>query len=358
MQKVIANVNLKSIKDNAVAFKSLAKTKLCAVVKADAYGHGAERVAGALEREADMFAVAIADEGIAIRVAACGKPVLVLTPPVSADEAREIVRNGFIASVPDLFTARLVSDAARELGLRARVHLKVNTGMNRYGMNLSMLGKVCTFFRDDPAVLAEGLYSHLYTHDCSESVKQLCLFSKMQAVANRYFGRLCCHLSATYGSLLGDAFALDMVRVGLGLYGYLPVSEATFSDLPAYGKLPALKKAMRVRARITATRRYSFGGAGYRSETTEIPQKGEYLTVIRAGYADGFLRDGKKSGALITGGLNDLCMDAALKSGRGKRGGWAVVLADADESAKREQTISHEVLCAATRRAEFIYEYE
>lgn len=358
MQKVIANVNLKSIKDNAAAFKALAKTKLCAVVKADAYGHGAERVAGVLEREADIFAVAIADEGIAIRIAACGKPVLVLTPPVLAEEAREIVRNGFIASVPDLFTARLVFEAAKALGVRARVHLKVNTGMNRYGMNLSMLGKVCTFFRGKPEVFVEGLYSHLYTHDPLESANQLRLFLKMQAVANRYFGRLCCHLSATYGALLGEAFALDMVRVGLGLYGYLPVKGEEFSQLPAYGKLPALKKAMRVFARITATRKYSFGGAGYRSDNVELPRKGEYLTVIRAGYADGFLRDVRKSGALITGGVNDLCMDAALKLGRGKRGGWAVVLADADESAKREQTISHEVLCAATRRAEFIYEYE
>ncbi|MBQ8884864.1 MAG: alanine racemase [Clostridia bacterium] len=353
MQKVIARVNLKAIKENAAAFKELTKTKLCAVVKADAYGHGAERVVCALEAEADMFAVALLSEGLAIRTAACGKPILVLTPPVTATEARAIVQSGLIATVPDLFTARLMANAATDLKRSVSVHLKVNTGMNRYGMNASMLGRVCTFLKREQFVLVEGLYSHLYTQELAESQNQLRLFLRMKAVAARYYPVLCCHLSATYGALLGKAFALDMVRVGLGLYGYLPIGKEA-----GISALPPLKKAMTVLAYAVSTRKYSFGGAGYDSAEMRQPERGEQITALRVGYADGFLRDGKRSGALDKKGLNNLCMDVALMRGKKERGALVPVLSDANESAAREGTISYEVLCAATRRAEFVYEYE
>ena len=134
---------MKAIEDNARTLKRISGTKLCAVVKADAYGHGAEAVTNVLSGVADMFAVALTDEGISIRTAACGKEILVLTPPTDKETARCIADNGFIASVPDFFTARLLSETAEECGRPIKAHLQTNTGMNRYGMNLSMLGRVC-----------------------------------------------------------------------------------------------------------------------------------------------------------------------------------------------------------------------
>lgn len=216
MQKVIAKINLKAVEDNARAFKRLTNTKLCAVVKADAYGHGAEAVTSALSAVADTFAVALIDEAVSIRTAACGKEILVLTPPTDEVQALCLAANGFTASVPDLWTARLLSRTCKKYSLAVRVHLQVNTGMNRYGMNASMLGKVCKFLSKEGRVSVEGLYSHLYDHSRAECEKQRAVFMKMKAVCERYFPDVLCHLSSTYGALLGDDFAFGMVRGGAG----------------------------------------------------------------------------------------------------------------------------------------------
>lgn len=347
MQKVIAKINLKAISDNARVFRKLTGVKLCAVVKADAYGHGAEAVACALSGEADMFAVALLDEGKAIRTAACGKPVLVLTPPTDAEEARELVENGFIASVPDLGAARLLAEAAERRG-GAAVHLQANTGMNRYGMNLSSLGRVCGFLKEHPSVRVEGLYSHLYTHSREESEKQRRLFVRMKEICGRYFPGVCCHLSATYGALLGREFAFDMVRIGLGLYGYLPDG----------GKEPRLRKAMKVYARAIQSRRYSFGGAGYGFLDGEEAASLGDVGVLRAGYADGFFRKRENGMRGSDRNLSPLCMDACIRRGRSRAGAWVPVMTDADETAAVAGTISYEILCSVTRRAEFSYEYK
>ena len=87
MQKVVAEIHLGNIRRNAELFKKITGAKLCAVVKANAYGHGAEEVAYALSDIADCFAVALVDEGLQIRSAACGKDILVFSPPIT-EEAR------------------------------------------------------------------------------------------------------------------------------------------------------------------------------------------------------------------------------------------------------------------------------
>ncbi len=356
MQKIIAKINLKSIEDNARAFRALTGTKLCAVVKADAYGHGAEAVACALSGEADMFAVALLDEAKAIRTAACGRPVLVLTPPSDEAMADELIVNGFIASVPDLKTAELICREAGRLGRPARAHLQVNTGMNRYGMNASVLGKVCKFLRSCPLVSTEGLYSHLCSHSREQSERQRLLFVRMREICRRYFPDVCCHLSATYGALLGREFAFDMVRIGLGLYGYLPAgAEGAETGIKAVG--PRLKKAMKVYAQAAQRRKYSFGEPGYSSPENERENLPERLTVWRVGYADGFFRKRKNGMAGAEKNLSPLCMDACLRRGGSRPGAMTPVMTDADKTAEALGTISYEVLCSVTRRAEFAYDY-
>lgn len=343
---------MKAVEDNARAFKRLTNTKLCAVVKADAYGHGAEAVTSALSAVADTFAVALIDEAVSIRTAACGKEILVLTPPTDEVQALCLAANGFTASVPDLWTARLLSRTCEKYSLAVRVHLQVNTGMNRYGMNASMLGKVCKFLSKAGRVSVEGLYSHLYDHSRAECEKQRAVFMKMKAVCERYFPDVLCHLSSTYGALLGDDFAFGMVRVGLGLYGYLP--EGIEEELKE--KL-RLRKAMKVYARAVENRKYSFGGAGYGILSEAQKKEFTYLTVYRAGYADGFSRhrdNGMRGGEK---NANNLCMDVCIRKGRGVRGSLVPVMTDAEETAKKTGTISYEILCAATKRAEFEYDY-
>ncbi len=324
------------------------------MVKADAYGHGAEEVVSALSGVADCFAVSLLDEAIAIRAAACAADILIFTPPLCEADVVRAAENGFLLTVPDLWTASLVARVCEKRDLTARVHLKTNTGMNRYGMNGSMLGKTCKFLRSNPRVQVEGLYSHLYEYKIEPSDAQRALFVRFRTIFKRYFPSGICHLSATYGSLLGEAFAFDMTRVGIGLYGYFPDGA---EDVPVEAKNALkLKKAMRVETLVSANRVYAFGGVGY-GEKPKI-ERGTKLCVCRFGYADGFLRKKENGAEGYLHGANNLCMDAGIRTGAQKRGKTVYVLTDALETANVSNTISYEVLCAATRRAEKIYLWE
>ena len=219
--------------------------------------------------------------------------------------------------------------------------------MNRYGMNAQTLGKTCALLRACPWIKVEGLYSHFYGNTLTKLENQQNRFASLRKVALRYYPILKCHISATYGALFGGRFAWDMVRIGLGLYGYIPqgvqdVSPRVIKDL-------GLQPAMRVYAEVSATRTYQSGGVGY-GEPVKNPKIGEPLHVLRAGYADGFLRGDIQ-------GFNRYCMDACIVSGKARVGALELVMDDADALAQRTGTISYEVLCAMNRRAERIYAY-
>lgn len=349
MQKVKAVINLSNIRQNAKTFLAQCK-RLCAVVKANAYGHGAEEIALALSDIADCFATAIIDEAIAIRHAVCGKDILVFAPPLTEEDGYQIAVNGFIGSVTSLRTARIFARVAQIYRLPIRVHLKVNTGMNRYGMRMQELGKVCKLFAEEKQIRVEGIYSHLFTCAFEQAETQREKFLRAVALCKGYFPTAIAHLSATYGALLGERYAFDMTRVGLGLYGYLPIARkekgATW--------FPELKKGMQVFAPVMESRVYAGGGAGY-----GIPrsvEKGERIFLCRYGYADGFLRKSENGSELANAHLNNLCMDACVCRGEAKREKYLPVMLDAEKTAEKTGTIAYEVLCAATRRAEFVYE--
>ena len=341
MQNIIAKIHLQNIQHNARVFRDRTGKPVCAVVKADAYGHGAIEVVNALESVVDLFAVALLSEAQAIQTAACEKSVLVFTPPMTEEEVLFGAERGLIFSVTDYGVALLLSRTAQKHRLLVRVHLKVNTGMNRYGRSLQTLGKACKVLQENPFVQVEGLYSHLYGNTLAIAEEQRALFVRAICVCRRYFPNVCCHLSATFGALLGEEFTFDMTRIGLGLYGYLPVANG----LPA---LP-LKKGMTVYAPVTATRKYVFGGAGYGERLQTLPKDGRLYT-LRVGYADGILRKQDKD---VCGGV---CMDAWIREGKERKAKLLPVMTDAEEMAKVCDTIAYEVLCAITRRAMRVYE--
>lgn len=349
MQKVRAVINLSNIRQNAKTFLARSK-RLCAVVKANAYGHGAEEIALALSDIADMFATAIIDEAIAIRHAVCGKDILVFAPPLTEEDGYAIAANGFIGSVTSLYAARIFASVSQKYRLPVRVHLKVNTGMNRYGMRPQELGKVCKLFSKQPQIKVEGIYSHLYTCAFEQAEIQRVKFLHAVELCKRYFPTIIAHLSATYGAMLGESYAFDMTRVGLGLYGYLPIARKE----NGVESFPELKKGMQVFAPVTESRVYDSGGAGYGKP--KPLHKGERTYLCRYGYADGFLRKCENGAELASAHLNNLCMDACVCKGSAKRGEYLPVMLDAGKTAEKTGTIAYEVLCAATRRAEFVYE--
>ena len=343
----MAYINLKTLQDNALAFRNATGAKLYAVVKADAYGHGAEECVCALSGVADAFVVAIPDEAMAIRTAVCGKDILVLAPPLREEEILLGAKNGWILTISRLGTARRVLAVAKRYGVSVRVHLKVNTGMNRYGADNPSLGKICKALLGS-TVRVEGVYSHLYDCNRDTAEAQRRAFIRAVCVCKNYYPNIRAHLSATYGATLGRAFAFDAVRVGLGLYGYLPNG--------AEKGAVKVQPVMKVYAEVAETRKYRGGGVGYGAKP--VLEKGTDLSVYRFGYADGFLWK-KENGTLgAEKGVNALCMDACIRKEKRRSGEWVCVMDNAETIANAVDTIPYEVLCAATRRAERAYGYE
>lgn len=321
MQKTLAVINLQNIAKNARFVRSLAgKRKFYAVVKADAYGHGAPQVARRIESFVDGFCVAITDEAVALRVAGITKPILVFTPPLGRDDVLRARHYGLTVTVNSVKTAGLIGDLP--------CHIKVNTGMNRTGCDLNELEgilKILSPYR------AEGVYSHLYApQDGLASKAQLEIFNRAEEAVKSYFPSAIAHISASGGLLRGGEYLKDGVRAGILLYGYAPS-----------GFSAEVCPAMRVFARRVQTTRFIGGGCGY------APAKKNYslLHTYRAGYADGFFRG-------VPLGEGNLCMDAFISQ---REGDMQEVLPDVAAYAAAAGTISYEVLCSATRRAERIY---
>ena len=238
MQSPVAVVSLSAIVRNARLLKRRAGAALIAVVKNDGYGHGAAAVAHALSGEAAMFAVATVDEGAALRCAGILSDILVLTPPSCMEEGLRAEAYGLI----------LAAGSMRSLAFcRGRVHLAVNTGMNRYGFAPQETGRACAEARSR-GLRVEGVFSHYYAAaDACARGAQNAVFEGCAARVRQHFPRAVRHIAATGGIAAGGAL-YDAVRPGLGLYGY-----------GAEGVLPAMKVYAEV---LHGTERVG-GGAGY-----------------------------------------------------------------------------------------------
>lgn len=323
MQKTLSVIDLCAVRHNALKVRSLiGGRKFYAVVKADAYGHGAEEVSRAIEDLADGFCVAIADEGVALRVAGISKPIMVFTPPLDSADADRCKSYSLEMTVNSKATAKLVGGSP--------CHIKVNTGMNRAGCNIGELDGVLDALDCESII---SVYSHLYApENTSASLKQLSLFNRAENIVKARNSNIYGHLSSSGGLLRGGAFLKDGVRCGILLYGYAP---GGFSSV---GFRPALK----VYARRVQQTKFIGGGIGYNFADRNYGD----LSVYRLGYADGFLRG-------VPLGEKTLCMDAFVRNGGGS---MICVMSDADEYARLAKTIPYEVLTSVTKRSERIYE--
>ena len=321
MQKTVSVIDLRAIRANADKIKALAgKSKFYAVVKADAYGHGAEEVSRHIEDIADGFCVAIIEEGIALRIAGISKPILVFTPPLDKYDVERARAYNLTVTVNSVKTAKLCKPLS--------CHIKVNTGMNRMGCSISELPEILKAL-DMESI--EGVYSHLYApHDTVACASQLALFERASRFVKTYKPAATAHLSASGGLLRGGRYLFDGVRAGILLYGYCP-----------YGFNADFKPALQVYARRVQTTEFVGGGIGYNSADRRYNR----LDVYRCGYADGFSRT-------VPLGEKTLCMDSFIaKSGED----FKCVMNNADDYAKRCGTISYEVLTNVTHRSERVY---
>lgn len=335
----IALVDKGILQSNIKAVKARLKrgTKLCAVVKADAYGHCAAATANALYPYADMFAVALISEGVALRNSGVLKPILVLQPVLACDLDLAL-RYSLTLTVENLSQLKAIKRAAAKSVKMVQIHIKINTGMNRFGCdNLSELMLMLEFFKKSKNVCLCGIYSHFSdTSDIFSTDMQLQSFIKYANAAKSVFSQITAHISGSGGILLGKKYHLDMVRPGLLLYGYKPFK----SDIKVKPALKVYAKALKS-LHVKEGERLGYGA--FREDADKD------VTLLRLGYADGFMRT-------KFGGENNMLMDAAYIEGQKES---AVEILgeekDADYYAGQWGTISYEVLCSVTRRSEFVF---
>ena len=334
-----AVIDLRVIRKNALNVKAKLKksTRLCAVVKADGYGHGAQKIASAIYNVADCFAVALSEEGVSLRFSGIDKDILVLTPCLSKDDTLRAIAYGLTLTVDSFSRLKQVAECARQINKTAFVHVKFNSGMNRYGTDsLEEVKKICDFIQKTPCVKLTGIYSHLANPQNKSSLNiGVNKFLLANNLVKGYNNKVISHISASGGFLQGVEF--DMVRIGILLYGYKPFDSS----------LVKVKPAMKVYSPIVCERSLKKGQTALYGDLRL--EKNLDLSLVRYGYADGLPRNSLPSQ------FNNRCMDvtATTEIKCGKYG--ALVMDNADRLAKLYHTISYEILTKSAIRAEKIY---
>ena len=260
--------------------------QLMAVVKADGYGHGAVTVAtAALRGGASSLGVATLQEGLELRDAGIEAPVLILSALPNSEDLRHCLERRLMPTLSSLDEANTAAAVAAGRGTeRFPVQLKLDTGMARLGGEWQEGAQLVQSIRALPQLDLVGLYSHLACADEPEDQfthVQLQRFgSVIEALPDGGRG-LCCHLANSAGTLQDPRFHLDMVRVGLALYGQSP-AEHLGQDL-------ALQPALAVKARVSLIREVP-SGSGVSYGHRFVTSRPSRLAVIAIGYADGVVR--------------------------------------------------------------------
>ncbi|BDI30423.1 alanine racemase [Capsulimonas corticalis] len=273
---------------NAQALLKLLETaepapRLIAVVKANAYGHGAPQTARVLsEAGIDFFAVTTPEEALELRLAGIAAEILAFAPPIP-DQVKTLVAQGIVLTVCDLDGLAAISKAAASAGKSAKVHLKVDTGMGRLGVLPANAVKLARAIADDPNVTLGGVYTHFgraLEKDEAPTRKQLAVFlSVLQDLKGAGIDSGLRHCANSAGVLLGPDYWMDAVRPGTLLYGQYPAAS-----LP---KRLELRDSWKLKTRIVSVRDVPAGTpVGYGGEF--VTARATRLAVLPIGYADGF----------------------------------------------------------------------
>lgn len=306
-----AEVNLDAIAHNVSAFKRHvgSRVEVFAVVKANAYGHGAVQVSrAALAAGASRLAVHRTIEGVELRKAGLSAPILVMgyTPP---DGAEKIIRWRLTPSLMTLEFAQALSGRADAAGLTVPVHVKVDTGMSRYGLMPDETVTFMTALRRLPGIKIEGLFTHFATADSADPVfvrRQLAVFNDVRAALSEHGIQIpIAHSANSAATMRLPETHLNAVRPGIALYGLHPSDqwEPVFEIRPVL----ALKSLVcRVRE-LPADTGVSYGRTFVTAGNTRV-------ALVPVGYGDGYHRILSNRGSVLIRGkrapiLGRVCMD-------------------------------------------------
>lgn len=301
-----AEIDLGALAQNVEELKKdLGSTNLCLVVKADGYGHGLVSIARqALRHGADWLAVATVGEGVALRDSGIEAPVLILSPilPIEADQA---LFYRLDVTVESAETAREMGRVAVERGTKARLHLKVDTGLSRFGCRPDQAPEILGELWDSVGIEWIGLSTHLVDSrtDLQTTIQQVNLFHQtVERLTSLGLRPALVHCANSGGAILHPNSRFDMVRVGLHAYGLDP--EGKF------------KTVMTLWSRVVAERWIEAGErVGYMGTWT-AERRTRVLTVA-SGYGDGIPRRASNNALVWLNGkecpvIGLVCMDLLM----------------------------------------------
>jgi len=359
-------IDLDAISANFDAIRAKTGVPVMAVVKADAYGHGAIQVARLLQDRAAFFGVSSFLEAMELRQAGLTNPILILGyTPVSAFPTA--IREGIRPTIFRFEDAKALSDAAVAADIPAAFHFAVDTGMSRIGFPATEeAADICAKIAKLPGLVTEGIFSHFATADCadlSRSREQARLFDAFCAMLAKRGVRIAIrHLNNSAGLMNFDTH-YEMVRAGIVTYGMYPSEEVSPELLSLKPALQFLSKVTFVKT-LPAGREISYGG-------TYATTKETMVATVPVGYADGYRRNlSGKFYCLIHGKrapiLGRICMDQMMVDVTGipeTKPGDRVTLVGTDgmETITMEQiaavadSFNYEFVCGISRRVPRIY---
>jgi len=366
-----AEVSLVTLRQNfrTVVKHAGAAVSVCAVVKADAYGHGAVECSRALQAEgAKWLGVTSLDEAIPLRDAGIESRILLMTGFWRGEES-EIVRLRFTPTVWEPWHIESLENAAASRVGRHAVHLKVDTGMGRLGVSLDELPAVLKALSAAPHLAFEGLSTHLASSEIMDApsvAEQERRFEETQRIVRAAgFHPSLVHMSNTSALISRRETWNNMVRPGVALYGYyLPFQRAGREVSGGTLRLP-VKPVLTWKTRILSMRNFAANQAlGYGG--TYVTKAPAHVAVLPVGYADGYNRQLSNRGRVIVRDhyapiIGSISMDLTLVDVTGIPGiavGDEVILlgtsdglsVDALEHARLANSSPYEILCNISKR--------
>ena len=370
-----AEINLDIIENNMRQIRSATSpdAQVMAIIKADAYGHGFCEIASTLSKAgADQFGVATADEAIQLRNAGFDLPILILGA-VCNEDISKLIKNNIMLAVFNYTTAKTISDSAVELGINAKIHIKLDTGMSRIGYmcnddaninnTVNEIADICKL----PNLEIVGIFSHLAKADETDANYTHMQYRRFENTISR-LEEINIHIPVKHicnsaGILQYPEYHMDMVRSGIILYGLEPSNSVDI-------RKANLKPAMQLKSVVTNIKTVnsdtpvSYGGK-------HIAKNGSRIATVSIGYADGFSRVLSNKAQVIINGkianiIGNICMDQLMVDASeidDIKIGDEVILFGSDGNniitvesvADLMGTINYEIVCAISKRVPRVY---
>lgn len=287
-QRAWVEIDLTALAHNVRTLKNFlaSKTKLMAVVKADAYGHGATTVARTvLANGADSLAIATLAEGVELRRAGINAPILILGAINAPEDIKALIAWQLEPTICNVQQAEIYAATSCQVGKSLSVHLKLDTGMSRLGTNSHEVVAFVETVQNLPSLYISSIYSHFATADAEDPTIMNLQHQRFKIAVDQLkasgFNLPMLHLANSAATLGDRTTHYDQVRIGLGLYGLYPA--------PHLVSVVDLKPVLKVKAKITQVKTIS-AGEGISYGRKFVTQKDTKVATVGIGYADGIPR--------------------------------------------------------------------